>query len=397
MHGSPRVKLRVILLVGAISLAPFVGARLIGHKERATPTLSVMQTLGPGPADDRFARAAGPREFCFPRDHGPHPEFRNEWWYWTGNLESSGGHRYGYQLTIFRSALQPEVAVGRTSAWATRDVYMAHFTLTDVATGRFFAYERISRAAVDLAGARASPFRVWILDWSAEGPILADAAATPMRLRAQNERVAIDFELEQGKAPVLQGDHGLSEKGRQPGNASYYYSLTRMPTAGFVAVGDDRVPVRGESWMDREWSTSALDADQVGWDWVGLQLADGRDLMFFRLRRVDGSSHPMSSGALVERDGTSRRLSAEEVTMEPVGSWTSSRSMTTYPALFRMRVAAVGLDLEIIPLVKDQELDLTFRYWEGAARVQGSASGEPLTGRGYLEMTGYGDTPHPTR
>jgi len=379
-------------------LALLVAAGIVARRKLAPggPPLSVVRTLGPGPADDRFARANGPREFRFPQDHGPHPEFRNEWWYWTGNLESSSGRRYGYQLTIFRSALQPEFPVDRASAWATRDVYMAHFTLTDVASGRFFSHERISRAALDLAGASASPFRVWILDWSAQGPAESDVA-TPMRLRAQDERVAIDLELDQGKPPVLQGTRGWSQKGREPGNASYYYSLTRMPTAGSLIAGDERVLVRGESWMDREWSTSALEADQVGWDWVGLQLADGRDLMFFRLRRRDGSSDPMSSGALVDRDGTSRPLTAADVAMEPVGTWKSARSHTSYPASFRIRIPAASLDLKVVPLVSDQELDLTFRYWEGAARVEGSASGELLTGRGYLEMIGYGDAPRPQR
>jgi predicted secreted hydrolase len=218
-----------------------------------------------------------------------------------------------------------------------------------------------------------------------------------MHLRAKDGDFAIDLALEQGKPVVLEGDRGLSRKGSEPGNASYYYSLTRMPTAGSIVVGGARYEVRGASWMDREWSTRALSGEQIGWDWFALRLDDGRDLMFFHLRRRDGKKDAFSSGTLVENDGTPRPLRADDVALEPRGSFASPRSRTTYPAGFRVLVPGFALDLQVIPELADQELDLTFRYWEGAVRIAGTGDGKPVQGTGYLELTGYGDEPRQPR
>ncbi len=316
---------------------------------------------------------------------------RNEWWYWTGNLEGPGARRFGYQFTIFRSSLAPESDAGRGSAWATTQIYMAHFALTDVASGKFYSFERTSRGALDLAGASASPFRVWVLDWSVAAK--DGASAFPARVAARNESVAIDLQFEQGKPVVLHGEGGLSPKGSQPGNASYYYSLTRMPTTGTVAVDGARWDVRGESWMDREWSTSALEPDQVGWDWLALQLEDGREVMVFRLRRKDGSDDPMSAGSVVDRDGASRRIGALDFSLRAIGTWTSPRSGASYPCPMELRIPSADLDLRIEPLAADQELDVSFRYWEGAVRAVSAGSAHAVTARGYLELTGYGESP----
>jgi predicted secreted hydrolase len=360
------------------------------------PILTVLQALGPGPHDDGFARVNRPREFHFPEDHGAHPEFRNEWWYWTGNLVGPKGRLFGFELTIFRTALAPDQDPHRSSAWAPRDIYMAHFTLSDIAAGRFHAFERTSRGALELAGAKAAPWRTWVLDWSALGPA-DDAAALPLHLRAQEGDISIDLSLEQGKPIVLEGDRGFSRKGPEPDNASYYYSLTRMPTSGSITAGGERFDVRGESWMDREWSTRALSTEQIGWNWFALRLDDGRELMFFHLRRRDGAKDTWSSGTLVDRDGTPRPLGADDVTVEPIGTWTSPRSHTAYPAAFRLAVPSAALVLQVLPLLADQELDLTFRYWEGAVRIEGTADGKPAKGLGYLELTGYGDEPRQPR
>jgi predicted secreted hydrolase len=198
--------------------------------------------------------------------------------------------------------------------------------------------------------------------------------------------VAIDLQLEQGKAPVLHGEGGLSRKGKAPGNASYYYSLTRMPTHGTVVAGGEPFEVRGESWMDREWGTSALEPDQVGWDWLGLALSDGRELMIYRLRRRDGSSDAVSSGTLVEPDGKARRLDAGEVRMSVLSTWQSARTKATYPSSLRVEVPSARLDVVLTPLLQDQEVVLSFRYWEGAVTAR-SVNGP--SGRGYLELTGY--------
>ncbi|HSW30132.1 MAG TPA: lipocalin-like domain-containing protein [Longimicrobiales bacterium] len=370
--------------------------------------LSLEETLG-GADTAGFARALEPRDFVFPADHGPHPDFRNEWWYVTGNLEAERGREVGYQLTLFRTSLAPPGRVGRatahaeaTSAWSTDQAYMGHLAVTDARGRRFRAFERFARGALGLAGAEAEPLRVWVEGWSLEGSgSAASAGGTrpadvfPLRLRAADGDVALDLVLESGKPRVLQGERGLSRKGPEPGNASYYYSHTRMPTSGTVVLGADTLRATGLSWLDREWSTSALSDGVVGWDWFALQLDDGWDLMVYALRRADGSAHPLSEGVLVDPSGTKRALEWDaDVTVKPTGRWTSPVDGAAYPSGWRIAVPGAGLDLEVTPVLEDQELDLAFRYWEGAVRVSGTAAGRTLAGRGYVELTGYaGRTP----
>ena len=345
-------------------------------------TVAVREAL----AEDRggFARALAPRPLSFPEDHGPHPDFRTEWWYYTGNLKTPAGRHVGFQLTFFRVALAP-AAEPRASAWATRQLYVAHFAVTDTAGGRFHAASRVSRAAMELAGAEAAPFRVWVEDWSAQG----DGMST--RLRASEGDVALDLSVSAGKPVVLQGDRGLSRKGAEPGNASLYYSFTRMPARGVIRLGADTLEVTGEAWMDREWSTSALGAGVEGWDWFAVQLDDGRELMVYLLRRQDGAVDPFSAGTLVAVDGTSRRLDAADVRIETLAHWTSQRSGVRYPARWRLSVPSAELRLEIEPRLADQELIVGTRYWEGAVAVAGSAAGRPIAGQGYVELVGYGE------
>jgi len=335
--------------------------------------------------DQGYARALEPRDFRFPADHGPHPEFRTEWWYYTGNLETAEGRRFGFQLTFFRSALAPEMPA-RESAWATRQAWLAHFTLTDVQSGTFRSFERWSRGALGLAGAQGEPFRVSLKDWTAEA---VGGQAPPMHLAASEENVGIDLVLQQGKPPVLQGERGLSRKSAEPGNASYYYSLTRMPASGTVRLGNESFTVTGLAWMDREWSTSSLGKDQVGWDWFSLQLSDGWDVMLYRLRKKDGTADPASSGTLIGPSGETRPLSLADFAIEDAGEWRSPRSDARYPERWRLRIPSEDLDLEVRPLLADQELDVSFRYWEGAAGLEGTRRGRPVQGRGYVELTGY--------
>jgi predicted secreted hydrolase len=358
---------------------------LLGCRDQPTSpraSLSIASTLRT--ADDRgYAKALAPREFHFPADHGPHPEFRTEWWYYTGNLATAEGRRFGFQLTFFRSALAPAMP-DRASAWATRQAWLSHFTVSDVDGKHFYSFEHWSRGAVGLAGAQGAPFKVWVKDWTAAG-----APVFPMHLTAAEGDVAIDLVLQQGKPPVLQGERGLSRKSAVPGDASYYYSLTRMPSAGTVRVGGQRFQVTGASWMDREWSTSSLGGDQVGWDWFALQLSDGSDLMLYRLRSKDGTADPASSGTVIGPDGASRPLGLAEFQAESAGTWRSPRGGARYPAHWRLRVPGEGLDLEIHPLLADQELDTALRYWEGAVEATGTRRGKPVQGRGYVELTGY--------
>ncbi|MCC7413543.1 MAG: carotenoid 1,2-hydratase [Gammaproteobacteria bacterium] len=348
---------------------------------------AVARALGAGADTAGYARAAGPRRFVCPRDHGPHPRFRTEWWYFTGNLTAGDGRRFGYQLTFFRVALRP-AAVRSSSAWRARDLYMAHFALSDVDGGGLHAFERFSRGAAQLAGARGAPLHVWLEDWTAEA-IAGDERA--LRLRAREGDVAIALDLEHGKPPVLQGEAGLSRKSDAPGNASYYYSLPRMPTRGTISVGGQTIAVTGASWLDREWSTSALGTEQIGWDWFALQLDDGRELMFYRLRRRDGRTDPLSAGTLVAADGAPRPLASADVGVATTAHWTSPVSRVRYPGGWRLTVPGAGLVLRITPVLADQELRLTVRYWEGAVDVEGTAAGRTVQGRGYVELTGYGD------
>lgn len=346
--------------------------------------LSVEEVLGVE-EDQPFARAIQPRKFVFPDDHGPHPHFKTEWWYYTGNLFSKSDRRFGYQLTFFRSALTPE-AHQRNSNWATNQIYMAHFALTDVDAQRFYHFERFSRDSLGLAGAQANPFKVWLENWSAEA---RQGEPLPMRLSANQETVAIELNLESAKPIVFQGENGLSQKSAMPGNASYYYSMTRMPTSGKINIAGESFQVSGTSWLDREWSTSALGEGQVGWDWFSLQFDDGRELMYYQLRLKDGTADPLSSGVLVDVDGSTKRLRPSDIDIKVLSHWQSSKSKAKYPAKWRLDLVNEGISLEISPVLAEQELMTTVRYWEGAVSVQGKDSASKLSGYGYVELTGY--------
>ena len=338
-----------------------------------------------------YARAETVREFVFPEDHGPHPAFKTEWWYVTGNLRATDGtdRRFGIQFTVFRSALSPNAsATDRASPWATNQLYMAHIALGDSAAGVFYDEERFARGAAGLAGADADPLRVWLgpVELAKAGDLAADGTA-PLRLRGVAEGAAYELVAQPTKPIIYQGDRGLSPKGEGLGNASYYFAQTRMATTGTITLPDgDAVPVEGLTWMDREWSTSALEDDQVGWDWFALHLDDGRDLMMYQLRVREGSdSEPFRKSSIISASGVKTELDPTELTMEPLDRWTSS-SGTDYPVRWRLRVPSQNLDLVVSAMMPDQEFEATVRYWEGAVNVRGVA-----TGVGFLEMTGYAD------
>lgn len=345
--------------------------------------LDLAEALGVGDTAG-FSRVSGPRPFRFPEDHGAHPGYRTEWWYFTGNVDAGDGRRFGYQVTFFRSAVSPEPPP-IASAWATNQVYMAHFAVSDIDGSGFHSFERFARGAAGLAGAVASPFRVWVDDWSGSsvGP-----GTFPLRLHAADGDVAIDFEIEAGKPAVLQGDRGYSRKTDDPGNATYYYSFTRMPTTGTVSVAGRRFAVSGSSWLDREWGTSVLGQENAGWDWFAIQLDDGTDLMAARLRRRDGRPDPFTFGSIVESDGRSRTLRAADLVIRELAEWESEAGVR-YPSRWRIEVADAGLALDVEPLLADQELDVSIRYWEGAVEAVGMRNDAPVRGRGYVELTGY--------
>lgn len=328
-----------------------------------------------------YRRVTGPEPLAFPRDHGPHPGYRHEWWYVTGNVTTDSGRHFGFQATLFRFNIAPEMPA-RESHLATNQLWMAHMAVTDTRAGAFHHRERFVRGAAGLAGGSARPFRVHAEDWvmRSRGP-----GAMPMELHFPADDLAIELRLTPRKPLVLQGEQGYSRKGPEPGNASRYYSYTRLAADGRIVVAGEAHAVAGTAWMDREWGTSSLGADQAGWDWFALQLDDDRELMFYRLRRRDGSTSPRSEGLLVAADGTTRRLSADQVRLEPRRYWQSPRG-GRYPVAWRMQVPEHDLDLVVEPVVEHQELDGVFRYWEGAVRVRGDAGPD---GRGYAELTGY--------
>ena len=341
-----------------------------------------------------YRRATAPRPFSFPADHGPHPGYKTEWWYLTGNLDGPEGGAFGYELTIFRFAVAPPApstpasqSDSLLSNWRTNQTYMAHFAVSDGRRERFHAEERFARGGAGLAGARAEPFRVWLEDWSMSS---TGSDTFPVRLQAYTDEARIDLTVRPEKPLVLQGNQGLSQKGPGAGNASYYYSFTRLATEGTLVIDGDSLPVSGTSWMDREWSTSALGPNQEGWDWFALQLDDGRDVMYYQLRNDDGTTSRFSKGTLVQPDGTAQRLSQGEVSLDVLDTWTTPDGTHTYPIEWQLEIPSENIDLHVVPLFRNQELDVFVRYWEGAVRVGGSA-----TGRGYVELTGYGESDTP--
>ena len=371
-------------LVGCMTLLALSWTSAQAQDDGSESTLA--ELLGSSDTAE-FPRAIEPRTFEFPADHGPHPEYRNEWWYVTGNLDARDGRRFGFELTIFRFALTPLEAVS-SSAWRTNQVYIAHFAVTDADRERFFAAEKFSRGAAGLAGAEGEPFRVWIDDWQLAA--VGEPGETHWHLSAAGEAFSIDLELAAMKAPVLNGINGLSQKSAEPGNASYYYSITRLGTEGTLRIGNEDFAVSGLSWLDREWSSSALADDQQGWDWFALQFGDGTELMFYNLRKVDGTQDIQSAGTWVDAGGVASYLANDAVSIRVTDSWQSPAG-GTYPSRWDIRIPDLELEVEVIPVMEDQELFTMVRYWEGAVDAVGSREGRTLTGRGYVEMTGYAE------
>ena len=343
-----------------------------------------------------YARAIDPWEWEFPRDHGPHSEFQTEWWYYTGNLATDDGRRFGYQFTIFRRAITPQT-VASQSEWRDNQIYMAHFTLSDIQGEQFYHDQRFSRGGAQLAGAMVEPrFRVWLEDWQIEAQ---NPDATQLTIQAAGDDFAIDLTLEQSKPPALQGQNGLSPKSEVEGNASYYYSLSRLLTGGTVTVNGLTSSISGTTWMDHEFSTSALGEDAQGWDWFGLIFDDGSELMVGQIRLADGGREPAFGGLFIYTDGNTQYLTSAEFTIEATDTWESPHSGAVYPAGWVIAVSNVetrpalseqtdDMRITLTPLLADQELHGGgIIYWEGAVRIEGDK-----TGYGYAELTGYVDT-----
>lgn len=391
LHRKPENRL---YLPGTISqtLSLLVTLLLIGACAPSRPSLAsadVVDVLS-RPVDDRFTRALEPLAFQFPRDHGPHNEYATEWWYYTGNLTGEDGGEYGFQLTFFRSALAPGES-NRPSDFAAQQIYMAHFAVTSAPAGRHVSFDRFSRGAGGVAGATGTPrYEVWLDDWRAQ-----EVGSGKMRLQAAAEAdsgpVSIDLTVTETRPALLHGEAGYSRKGPEPGNANHYYSLVHLETAGNIVFGGAQVAVTGLSWMDHEFGTSALSEDAIGWDWFAVTLDNDVVLMFAEIRTSSGPAQAIFEGTLSFPDGRQVAILPDDFSLTPTGQWTSPDSGTVYPSGWRVSFPQHEIDLTIDPLIDDQEMDVAFSYYEGATVVRGTMNGEPVTGRGYVELTGYGE------
>jgi len=348
--------------------------------------LAVTGSVGAVEHDQPFRRALPGYEFRFPTDHAAHPDFRTEWWYYTGHLSTAQGRTFGFELTFFRHALRRPDGT-RRSRWALHTLYFAHFAVTDEAGRTFRFQEKVSRGSLGLAGAETSRYLVWVEDWSAR------LEGQTQRLRAGREDMGLDLTLFPSKRPVIHGRNGVSQKAEGEGYASHYYSITRLAVSGSLAWQGQSYPVTGEAWMDHEFGSNQLKDYQVGWDWFSVQLDSGVELMLYLIRHRDGSIDPTSSGTLIRPDGGSEHLPLSAFHVGVLGSWRSKKSGVTYPSGWRVKVPGYEVDLTLTPTLADQELitqkSTLVNYWEGSVTISGTVAGKPLQGRGYVELTGY--------
>ncbi len=353
-------------------------------KSRLTCFVAAVLSLQPAAAQYRTALPG--YHFEFPHDHFNHSEFQTEWWYYTGNLKSSDGRRFGFELTFFRQAVSRDPA--KTAAWDVKDVYLAHLALSDLDGGKFYHAERTNRSGPGIAGVDETRGRIWNGNWQ----IIWEKGA--QELQAVDERFQLHLALRSGKPPVIHGQNGVSQKAEGTGRASHYISLTRIRTSGFVELGGKKFEVTGTSWMDHEFFTHQLTADQTGWDWLSLQLEDNTELMLFHIRRKDGSIDPNSAGTYVDAQGKAMHLGTIDFVLSPHGkTWKSPVTGAVYPMEWKLAIPRLGLELEVKTPLESQELmgktKVTPNYWEGAILLTGKRNGQAAGGVGYLEMTGY--------
>jgi len=335
----------------------------------------------------QFRKVLPGYEYQFPRDHFSHDDFRIEWWYYTGNLESAEGQRFGYQVTFFRVSLEGTKEIVNPSAWKVDQVYFAHMTVSDIDDRKFHFFERINRKGMNNAGARSDRFLVWNEDW-----VLTERGGAH-RLKAIEAGMGVDLKLTPVKPMVFHGEEGISRKGERAGNASHYFSYPRMQTTGKIFIEGKEVQVTGTSWMDREFSSDQLNPKLVGWDWFSLKLDNDTEIMLYQLRQKDGGVDPFSSGTLIAADGVSRHLQKDKFSVEVTGDWTSKKTQTTYPAGWVITHTDSGTRLTVQPDLADQELtnlrSISGSYWEGSVSIEGTFEGQPIKGKGYVELVGY--------
>jgi predicted secreted hydrolase len=372
---------KLLIILSFFIAALIVLCFLLKVEKKAQPQaeISLAETLSSDTSG--FSQANKTVEFAFPKDHGPHNNFKTEWWYFTGNLASEDGKNYGYQLTIFRMAMSAD-SVYKNASFASNQSYMAHFTISDIDKNDFYYYEKISRGAAGLAGAEYSPLKVWLHNYKIEQIGKSSYGLPLLRLYAEDDKNAIDLILENQKPVVLHGNKGLSYKSPDSSAGSYYYSFTRINTQGEIKINGKRHKVRGLSWLDREWSSGSLTREQSGWDWYSLQLEDNTEIMIYVLR---GKKPDYVYAAYIDEKG----IIKETKTQIKVSSKWKSPSGSLYPSEWNIKLPELGLDINVKPRIPGQELRLSFRYWEGAVSVTGFRNNKPVKGSGYVELTGY--------
>jgi predicted secreted hydrolase len=343
------------------------------------------------PLSAQYRTALPGYRYEFPRDHFNHPGFQTEWWYYTGNLKSADGRRFGFELTLFRQGVSRDPV--KTATWDVRDLYVAHLALSDLDGGKFYHAERTNRSGPGIAAVDESLGRIWNGNWQLQ------YHGGDQELKAIDERFQLHLTLHPEKLPVIHGENGVSQKAEGPGRASHYISLTRLATSGAIDLGNKKIEVRGSSWMDHEFFTHQLDPEQIGWDWLSLQLDDHTEVMLFHIRRKDGSIDPHSAGTYIDAQGKTAHLHSNDFRLEPSEEkWTSPRTGAAYPIHWSIAIPKLGIALEAKTPLASQELTgktkLTPDYWEGAVVLAGTRIAKPISGVGYLEMTGYG---HPVR
>jgi predicted secreted hydrolase len=330
-----------------------------------------------------FLTALPGYHYQFPADHFNHPNFQTEWWYYTGNLHDSSGHRYGFELTFFRQALQlPKSAADSTGpVWRPDQIYLAHLALTDINGRTFYHTERLNRAGPGLAGIDRNQRKYWNGNWQVYWKNLDTAE---QRLEATCDRFSLTLDLLPLKPPVIHGKDGISQKGPTPGEASHYISFTRLSAQGQL----NGVAVSGLAWMDHEFFTPQPNPTLAGWDWFAIQLDNNEELMLYRLRTKSGEISPFSSGTYVDAKGTAHHLTADQIALQPGRLWHK------YPIDWQISVPSLGLQLTEQTTLDSQELSTPSSpspsYWEGAVTYRGTIHQKPIAGIGYLEMTGYG-------
>ena len=340
-----------------------------------------------------YLSVTGPCNLIFPKDHGPHPGYRTEWWYYTGNLQSVAGAQYGFQLTFFRRQISPQGAQKQWprphSAWRTQQIYLGHAAISDISNKRYLPSELIAREALGMAGAsqKESETTIFIRNWSAK------IRTGSHILKAVTENFSYELTLQPLKSPILHGVGGYSQKGSTPERASCYYSITRLIAEGALNLGGKSIPVKGLSWMDHEFSTAPLEPGIIGWNWFSLQLSDKSEIMLFQLRNENGDLHPASSGTFIDPAGRSRHLSIEDFNIEVLDQWKSPKSSAVYPVRWRVTVFPLAIQLTVAANMSDQEMQTPgstgVTYWEGSVAVNGSVASRIVQGQGYVELTGY--------